>query len=140
MYTSKIVNVELDEEAILARITVEYYKDGVLVDTQVHRTGELKTLAGIAQQQINEYQRRDILVDYIAKPPIGESPIPSPVELTQDQLNARAFQQKRQALVQAKQDLDLGLIEQSEFDSVQADVIQVKSTLKPVTITPTVLQ
>jgi hypothetical protein len=123
MYTTKITKVE--QSGNLAEITVEYYKDGVLVDTQIHRTGEPETLSGIAQQQINEYKRRDVLADFIANPPLNQEAVKTQV-LTQEQIDKQIYEFKRQEVFSAKADLDLGIIDQATYDKKLADVVSIK--------------
>lgn len=125
MWTSKIILVEQDPDASLARITVEYYKDGVLVDTQIHRTGEIQSLEGLARQQIVEYARRDVVANFIANPPIGQSAIPELVPPTEEELKAKVYQFKKEELYTAKKDLDLGIIDQATFDKKKAAVLAV---------------
>jgi len=53
-----------------------------------------------------------------------EAPEPDPVVIAQQDYN-----QKRQLLIQAKQDLDIGLIAQADFEAIQTDALTAKTTL-----------
>jgi len=59
-------------------------------------------------------------------------PEPAP-SLTDDEVAAlqaaQAYQQQRQTLIQAKQDLDIGLIQQADFNAIQSSAIEAKTAV-----------
>jgi hypothetical protein len=56
---------------------------------------------------------------FVSAPPLGpldlEVKKPEPVEPTEEQIAAQKYAQEKQALIQAKQELDLGLLTEEEF-------------------------
>lgn len=139
MWTTKIV--EISKTDIKCDVSVEFFKDGVKVNNFTFRNvSDPNSIKQLIRNQLAQYQRidslneHDLIGDVDLSLPVAESPAPN-----QDELDQQMYTQKRQALVQAQKDLELGIIEQTEFDSLQADVKATKSTLKVTPITPAIL-
>lgn len=93
---------------------------------------EFSNMADVPRQCRNQIELLQGVDDYLAAEHTGEVvnyvlPTPEPQPKPTDEQKAQiAYQQKRTELLNAKQDLELGLIEQATFDALKADVISAK--------------
>ena len=110
MYTASIVSAVQDPDASVARITIEYFKDGSYVGQLVYRTGEPGTIPHLVANEIAEFQRKDDLVVYLANPPLGPIEPETPPVPTDDELAQEALYQKVAQLQQLNTYVTLGLI------------------------------
>jgi hypothetical protein len=125
MWTASITSISADATNSIADVTI-VYSDGDREKTVTERISDPDSIKQIVSNGLKELNRVDKIADLIANPPLGEVDF-GQTEQTQEQIDAQAYQTKRQALIQAKQDLDIGLIDQETFETKVADV----QTLKP---------
>ncbi len=90
-----------------------------------------QTIKKIISDKINELNRIDAVNALIANPTLGPVDL-TPPQPTQEQLDENAYNQQRQQLIQSKQDLDLGLIQQSDYDSLLQDTQTKLNTVKTI--------
>ncbi len=127
MWSVQIKSIEQDPVPFIAKVTFEYSHTDGRKQEIVERISDPSAYTRIAKNGVNELERKDAINAFIANPPLGAIDF-TPPQQTQDQIDAQVFSQKRQALIQAKQDLDIGLIDQTTYDASLAEV----SALKPV--------
>lgn len=128
MWKANIISIEQDPDAILARVKIQYLNDDTREKTVIERISEPETLKQIVANGIAELNRIDRVADFIANPPLGEIDLTPPAP-TDEQLNLQAYGQKKQELIQAKTDLDLGVIEKVAYEVLLADVKDAKSLI-----------
>lgn len=113
MYTVKITK-ELNPSN--QRIFTLTYSNGTRTYTESFLMTSYVSADNVAQmanERIVQLTLEDANFDAITAGEITPVPAPAP---TQAELDAQALLQKRQVLLQAKQDVDLGLITQADYD------------------------
>jgi len=98
--------------------------DSFLLDSYV----SADNVAAMADARISQLTLNDGYLASIVPGPITPAPLPV-VEPTQDQLDQQAYDQQRQDLLQAQQDVSLGLITQDDFDNQLSTVQTIKTNL-----------
>ncbi len=116
MWTTKIINI--GKGAVSFDMVVEFYKDGVLVQTFTFvNIGDPDSIKARIQSQLNQYKRIDEL-DTTAL--LGD------VDLTDIPTKEQNYQIKEQELFKAKQYLNVGLMEQVDYDILLNEVKNLK--------------
>ncbi len=128
MWTASITKVEQDPTPNVASVTFQYDNDdGRKPIIVVERISDPKTIKQMAFNGVTALTNADDIADLIANPSLG--PVDLTPQPTQDQLDQATYQQQRAALIQAKQDLDIGLLTQEDFDSQLSTVQTIKSNI-----------
>ena len=125
MWTASISNVVKDPVAEMARVTINFINDDGRSRSIIERISEPSHLKRIVSDGIREMNRRDEIRQLILAPPIGTVNLTSPPPTVAD-LAMRAYGNKRQELINKKQDLDLGLCMQAEYDILKAETLSLK--------------
>jgi len=114
MWTSIIKQVYASDTPSIANVEIEY-SSGKITKEVTYRVSDPDSITQIARNQIAEFERIDKINELIKNPPLGViGTTVSVVEKTEEQL----FEEKRNDLIRKKKDLELGLIEQQEYDSL----------------------
>lgn len=121
MYTAKIISITADQTPGVAQVTF-VYSNGVDEDKKItERVSDPNTYKSIAANAINELNRLENVKSFIENPPIGviDFSVPQP---TDEQIALQNYNSKKQQLITAKQDLDLELLSQQDYDNLLAEV------------------
>lgn len=128
MWSVKITHISDDEEPNTARVSFHYtHTDGRTV-TKIERVHEPSSLMQIARDGLRERERQDAIAALIAMDPATIDL--TPPEPTPEQIARNEYEMKRQRLIQARQDLELGLISQAEVDDLVTEAVSAKPTLE----------
>lgn len=119
MWKANIQSVATDQTASIANVTIKYINDDGRTKTVTERVSEPSAVAKIASDGLRELNRIDTITEFISNPVLGEVDFALPTP-TQEELDKQTYQQKRQELISLKQDLDLGLIDQTTYDTFLA--------------------
>lgn len=125
MWQAQIDSATSDPDAKVARVAIKYFNNDGRNDTVIERVSEPGTIKQIVQNGINERNRRDAIDILIANPPIGEVVL-APVPPSDTELALQEYQKGRQALIESKQDLDLGIIDQATYDDLVVELKKIK--------------
>ena len=116
MWTAKIIKVEADSMEGTANVTYEYTSDDSRKLSIVEKISDASSIKRIAVMGIAELERKDSIASLIANPPIGE------VDTKPEVNPGTNYQKKRSALIMAKQDLEIGLISNEQYQTILTDV------------------
>lgn len=130
MWSVNIESIIADATPGVAQVTYVYSNDdgSNRTKTIVERISDPTSLNQIAIYGINELNRVDAIAALITNPPLGVIDLSQP-QPTQEQLDQQTYNQQRQDLIQAQQDLSLGLITQDDFNAQQAIVVTAKTNI-----------
>jgi hypothetical protein len=128
MWKANIKQVFASDTPSVASVQIDYVNDDGRKETRYERISDPNSIKSIAQNGINELNRIDAITAFLANPPLGALDLTSPI-LTQEEINQNTLTDQRQILIQAKQDLDLGLIDQATYDNQLSSVVAVKTSL-----------
>jgi hypothetical protein len=120
MWKASIRSVLSDATPSVAQVTIEY-ADGERVKTVVERISDPNSIKQIALNGLKELNRADDIASLIANPTLGELDFSTPGP-TQGEIEKQTYEQKRRELIQVKQDLDLGLINQTTYETKLSEV------------------
>lgn len=124
MWTSNIISVEADDVSGIAKITFRYvHFDGRVKDI-VERISEPDSVKKIASDGLRELNRIDAIADLISNPPLGEIDFSIP-SLNQEQIEEKKYIEKRNKLIQLKQDLDLKLIDEETYNEALSQSVSI---------------
>lgn len=121
MWTYNIQNASLDNNGN-ATVLVQFLKDGSL------RFSRLLTIYSVDSLKLQVQSQLDLLTKNeatVAEVNLGVTDL-TPTPPTQEELDRQAYAAKRAELIQAKQDLDLGLIDDVAYGSLLGQVSAVK--------------
>lgn len=131
MYTAKLISVAADPENPNVSVsTIEFYKDNILIITDVERGLSLDrgiTLTGYCRQKIQALTEQESITEYINNPPLGDIDI-SPIQPTAEEKAKFIYQQSLFKLQSLKSQADLGVITLSSPD-YQAALIDAQSKI-----------
>lgn len=115
MWTTKIKNVFKQGDTQFA-FTVDFYKDGNLFDSfNFQNVSDPDSIKTLIRNRLNQYMKIDQL--NIVEGDIDVS-LPVISLPTQHDLDLAEFQRQKSLVVSAKQDLDLGVISQQDYDAI----------------------
>lgn len=104
------------------------YNNGVVVYTKDYLISEPDSIKRIIKDQINQYQK---IEDF--QPTLGIVDLSEPVEAKKEvavevakNQGGLTYLEKREDLIIAKKDLELGIIEQSDYDTLLAETKALK--------------
>ncbi len=127
MWKAKINSIERTvdggKEISMANVEYEYFHDDGRSKIVVERISEPTSINQIAMNAIKELERVDAVADLINNPIIGE--IEFTRELTPEEQSQLEEQNKRAKLIGLKNDFDIKLIDQTEYE---AKVLTVKTS------------
>lgn len=122
-YTAHLTSVKTDiENPNVSVSTIEFYKDGVLLLTDIERGfSSLSHVQNYCRQKIEQLSEQDAINAFVATPPLGEIDLaiapPSPEEM------ATQMERERIAMLRTlKERVELKLIDQAVYDSALADI------------------
>jgi hypothetical protein len=142
MYQAKIIDVKADKDhPEISVVTFQFFKDSVpFGDPDIERgftqdqadeyaKEKCKKLKADDDKKLSDQAQLDGMASFIASPRLGDVDVSDPAP-TDEELAEQALQEKKMKLIEAKQYLDVGLIAQAEFDTVQAEALTAKSALE----------
>ncbi len=129
MYTHKIIDKGINNVGALS-VRVEFSnEDGtIVIPYTFNGITSLDDLKSKVQVQLDFYNLSEQVQEDIPNTEVDltsmkiATPVEIPVEITPEQ----QYAQKRNELIQAKQDLDLKLIQQSDYDSLLQQTLDLK--------------
>lgn len=126
MWTTKITSVT--KQDLYFGMTVEFYKDGLLKHTfTFERVSDPNSIPQLIRDQLSQYQKIDVVNDVTLIGNIDVAvAIPITAPPTKEATDLQAYNQQRQLLVLAKQDLDLGLLDKAIYDSMVLATLAIK--------------
>lgn len=126
MWNASLNKVSVDSQVEgVAIITIEYTHPDGRTKTVEERISEPNSIKKIASDAIKELNRIDSIKEFISSPLLGEITLVQSAP-TEEELNKQVYSAKRQLLTIAKQDLDLGIIIQEDYDTLLAETISLK--------------
>ena len=133
MWTANITSITKRADNLSFEMSVDF-TDGKQTFTIPFLVSDPNSVKRLVANQINQYEAIDA---FIANPPLGPvdvTPEPAPPLPTDTDLAKQDYAAKRAALVQAKSDLSLGLIDQAVYDSLLQDTLTAQTTVKSLTL------
>ncbi len=129
MYTHKILDKGINNVGALT-VKVEFTNEdnSLVIPYTFNGIVSLDDLKTKVQSQLDFYNLSEQVKENIPDmevdltPVVVETPVQTPVTPP-----TQFYPQKRQELIQAKQDLDLGLIQQADYDALLQETIALKS-------------
>lgn len=121
MWKAIIKSVEADSTPSVAKVAF-VYSEGKRTKEVLERISNPTSIKRIAQNAIDELNRIDMIKELVEKPTLGEIDFtpPAPPDTSKD------YNFQRQALITMKQDLDLGIVSQADYDKQLELVISLK--------------
>ncbi len=119
MWKVKINSISASDTVGIVVVELEYF-NGERSKVVYERVGDKEAIRSIAQSGVNALNKIDDVQDLLDNPPLGE--IEFTTALSPEAIEKQDYETKRQKLVQAKQDLELGLIKQDIFDTLLAEI------------------
>jgi len=129
MWKANIKSIEKDNiSQQVAKITFVYINSDGRSKVITERISDPNSIKIIAKNGIKELQRQDDINDLILNPKLGEINFTEPIaELTPEQKAEEDFTLGKEKLKEMKENVYLGLSEQTEYDLLLA---KIKNTLK----------
>jgi hypothetical protein len=137
MYQITLKKVEADPKNTNVPVLTFEFDNGVRVVEDIERGLYVdESIKNYCREKVKSLEIEDGMAaeqakieDFIVNPPLGKIDYTIP-EPTQEELDKQAYDKKRQDLIQAKQDLDLGLIDQTTYDTKLTDVKAVRVAIR----------
>lgn len=123
MWNAKITKIEKDDKAEVAQITFEYVHTDGRKKEVIERVSDPNSIKSIAQNAVKELERIDAINALVANPTLGEISFASPQPTAED-LVKQAEAQKIEELRSLKEQVSLGLVTETEY---QTKLTEVKS-------------
>lgn len=119
MWKSKLQSVELDpQNSNFALLTFLFKHTDGRKETVMDRFSNTSDYVKYARNYITKLENADSLANFVATPPLGDIVTEIvPVVQTPEEIKKQQYEQARQTLIQAKEDLDCKIIEQAEYDA-----------------------
>jgi hypothetical protein len=135
MYKTILKDVQPDKENPNVPILTFVFDNGIQIVEDIERgLYTMDSIVNYCREKINILKTEDAILeqqkeinDFMANPPLGviDTSFPQP---TQEELDQEAYQIQREALILAKQDLDLGLITQDDYNILLSSAQEAKKT------------
>ena len=113
MWIANIKSVKADPTASVAQVEIEY-SNGTDTKVVVERISSPETIKTIVRNGVNELNRIDEIYKLIEKPPLGVVDFTN--ISTPEDLEKIEYENKRQELIRLKEDVNLGLITEEDYD------------------------
>jgi hypothetical protein len=123
MWQAKDIKYNGDNSEGVIGVSVFFESDNGRKATIDNRVSDPDSIKQIITNSLVEFERKDKLAEFLKNPPALEE-IMKTEEPTVDE--NKEYNDKKQQLVQAKTDMDLGLITQREYDSLLDEVVALK--------------
>jgi len=129
MWKSKLQSVEIDpQNNSFALLHFLFEHTDERTEAVMDRFSDPREYLVYARNYLKKLELADALALFVATPPIGEIDlsVPPPKVETAKEREEREYEESRRDLIQAKQDLEMKLITQAEFDAKAQTVKDVK--------------
>lgn len=120
MWQHKVIsNSWTDEKG--ARVDVEF-SDGTTIFNKSYFPQHIESLKKLIKNDIDSFESRKDVRDSITLGVLDLTPLPV-VPQTTEEIKQKKYNDKREELLLAKQDLDLGIINQSTYDVILSQLL-----------------